>query len=467
MNSKYKKLKNNTMLMLISNFSSKVLVFLLIPFYTRILSTEEYGISDIIFTTVNLLYPIFTLLMTEAILRFSLDNNKRNDNESIFSISIYISLIGFILLIILGPIISKTLNIDNYIIYFYLYYISTIIYLLISQFVKGIGKVKEFAISGVINTVITIICNIFMLVVFNLKIKGYILSYVIGMILSSLYLFKTGKVYLYFISVKKINKKKLKEMLKYSIPMIPNSISWWISNSSDKYILTMFRNFSETGIYSASYKIPTLLTTFSSVFIGSWQLSSIDEFGTEENIKFHRDVYSNYSSIITFFVTWLIFLSKIISKVLFSIEYYIAWKPAIILLFAFLFNTLSGFLGTIYTSAKKTIYLFLSTMIAALINIIFNVILIPKFGMQGAAIATLISYWFIWLFRIINTKSILNMNISIKKDIISYFLILIEIIFMLLNFNVIIIFVIPIIITFIYIRNIKLFIFSFLKKYNI
>ena len=464
MDSKYKKLKTNTLLMLISNFSSKVLVFLLIPLYTHCLSTKEYGISDIIFTTVNLLYPIFTLLMTEAILRFTLDNNTKSENDSIFSIAIFISFIGFIILLLVGPLIANLLHIGNYIIYFYLYYLSTIVYFLFSQFTKGMGKVKEFAISGLINTIVTIICNVFMLVFFNLKISGYILSYVIGMLVASIYLFFKVNLRSYFINIKRIDRKKTKEMLLYSIPMIPNSISWWISNSSDKYILSIFKDLSETGIYSASYKIPTLLTTFSNVFVGSWQLSSVDEFGSEESIDFHKKVYLKYSTIVTVSVVWLIFLSKLISKFLFSAEYYSAWEPAIILLFAFLFNTLSGFLGTIYTSAKKTFYLFLSTLIAAILNIICNIIFIPKFGMVGAAFATLISYFFVWVFRIINTRKILNMHLSLTNDFIAYLFIITEIALMLLDYNMIFVFLIPVIITILNRKNIKIFFLSILNK---
>lgn len=464
MENKYEKLKKNTLLMMISNFASKFLVFLLIPLYTHCLTTEEYGISDIIFTTVNLIYPILTLLMTEAVLRFTLDKNTESDNKNIFTISLVISFLGFLILLIVGPLISKMVKINNYLLLFYLYYIATILYFLFSQFSKGIGKVKEFAISGIINTIVTILCNIIFLLFLDWKIEGYILSYIIGMVISSVYLFIKLRLYSYFINIKHINRNKVRDMLKYSVPMIPNSISWWISNSSDKYILYFFRNLSEIGIYSASYKIPTLLTTFSNVFVGSWQLSSIDEFGSDESIKFHRDIYNKYSLIVTFSVVWLILFSQLISKVLFAADYYIAWKPAIILLFAFLFNTLSGFLGTIYTSAKKTFFLFLSTLIAAIINIIFNILLIPKFGMVGAAIATLISYFFVWIFRLLNTKKILDMKLDLKKDIVSYILIVLEILLLELNINFYYVVIIPLFITFININNIKNVVLSIFKR---
>lgn len=158
------------------------------------------------------------------------------------------------------------------------------------------------------------------------------------------------------------------------------------------------------------------------------------------------------------------FLSKLISKFLFSAEYYSAWEPAIILLFAFLFNTLSGFLGTIYTSAKKTFYLFLSTLIAAILNIICNIIFIPKFGMVGAAFATLISYFFVWFFRIINTRKILDMHLSLTNDFIAYLFIITEIALMLLDYNMIFVFLIPVIITMLNRKNIKIFFLSILNK---
>ena len=448
-----KKLRNNTILMIIGSFSSKFLVFLLLPFYTHVLSTTEYGISDIVFTTANLLYPVFSFLMTESILRFSLDTNEHNDRKNIFSTAIYISGLGFIVLLLLSPIFWFIEIFKNYYVFFMLYYFSMLLYLLFSQFAKGINQVKEFSLAGILNTFLTICFNLIFLLIFDLGINGYLLAYILGSFLSALFLFIKLKYYNYLIPPKKVNKKNAKKMLAYSLPMIPNSISWWISNSSDKYMISYFCDVAVNGIYSASYKIPTLLTTFSSVFVNAWQLSAVDEFGSEQNRKFYKVVYEKYAALNIIIVTLLIALVKIISMFLFDQAYYTAWMPASILLLAYVFNTASGFLGTIYTSAKKTGNLFISTLLAAILNIVFNFILIKQIGMTGAAIATLISYFFVWLYRLINSKKIIDIQIELKSNIISYFLIILEIFILFYTENLIQIILLALIVSIIFLIN--------------
>ena len=429
MNKSLTKLKNNTFFMILGNFSSKLLVFLLLPLYTHVLTTGEYGISDIIFTSVNLAYPFFSLLMTEAILRFTLDEKSEKNRSIVFSLCSYISLIGYFVLIILILVFKNDIPIlKDYYLYFLLFYFTFVLYLLFSQFSKGIEKIKIYAFAGILNTLVTILANILFLVVFFFFLKGYLLAYIIGSFFSSIYIFLKIKLWKYFLFPRKIEKKYLNSVLKYSIPMIPNSISWWISNSSDKYMLTYFVGIAENGIYSVSYKIPTLLTTFSNIFVGAWQLSAVEKFGSNENKDTYEFVYKKYSSLNIIIVSILIFLVKPISKILFASSYYEAWKPASILLLAYIFNTLAAFLGTVYTSSKKTSNLFFSTLLAAIVNVFFNFLFISKTGMIGAALATCISYLFVWIYRLIDTRKILKLQISLKSDTLCYCILIFQII---------------------------------------
>ena len=138
----YTKLMKNVGLITLGNFSSKLLVFFLIPIYTNVLTTSEYGIADLVFTTVSLLYPVFSILMTEAIMRFTLDHDL--DKKQIFSIAFYLTIIGTIILFIVSPVILMFSNIKKYYLYFLCYYIIYVFNLLFCQFVKGLeqGEVR-------------------------------------------------------------------------------------------------------------------------------------------------------------------------------------------------------------------------------------------------------------------------------------------------------------------------------------
>lgn len=430
---KYKKLGKNVALLTIGNFSSKVLSFLLVPFYTAILSTAEYGTSDMLTTSVNLIMPIFTLMIYEAVMRYALDVS--DDRKQVFSTGLYVTVIGCLVVGIGAQFFRLFESAKDYVWLFIFYYISLVFYNLILQFVKGIEKVGVYSVAGVMNTFIYIMCNIVFLLFFKWGIRGYLLAFVVGHTLSALYAFIYAKVYLYVIHYSKLKIEYLKNMLRYSVPMIPNSISWWISNSSDKYILTYFWGVSENGIYSVAYKIPSILTIVINIFISAWQISAIDDFGSEESKKFYANIYDKYECLLFIGSAILIGITQIISKYLFSKDFYGAWLFTPILICASVFNSLAAFYGSIYTSAKKTSMLLYSTLIGAVGNIVLNFALIPKFGAMGAAIATMFSYIMVWLVRVINSRKLLNFSIKVKRDLWVYIILIAEVILICKNIN--------------------------------
>lgn len=429
----YKKLGKNIFLLTIGNFASKVLSFLLVPLYTSILTVEEYGIADILTTTVNLILPIFTMLIYEAILRFTLD--KECDRNQIITIGLTINLLGFIVFLFFSPVFLSFSGIKNYYILFVLYYFSCSLYNVTSQYLKGIEKVTVFTIGGVLNTLLFISFNIIFLLFLKIGVFGYLMSFILSHLIVSIYYIVKGEIHKKIISFKNIDFKLLKRMLKYSIPMIPNSLSWWISDSSDKYLITMFKGVSATGLYSVAYKIPSLLTVLTSIFMSAWQISAVENFGTEENRLFFSDVYKKYAALSIILCTIIITFSKFVSSILFSKEFFDAWIYTPILLLAFVFNSLSAFFGTLYTTAKQTKMLFYSTVIGALVNIIMNLVLIRSLGAIGAAIATLISYLLVWLIRLINSRKIMKLSIDLKRNLLSYFLIILQILIICLEFR--------------------------------
>lgn len=421
-----KKLGKNILLLTIGNFASKILSFLLVPIYTAILTTEEYGIADLFTTSANLILPIFTFLIYESVMRFALDKNE--DKSQIFSIGIWITIFGSILVLIGTVFLSGFKSLNNFLILFVIYFISTAVYNVILQFVKGIEAVNIYSVAGVINTFIYIISNIFLLIVVKMGVKGYLLSFIIGHIVSAIYAFFYAKLYNYIISWKKIHIQKVREMIDYALPMIPNSISWWISNSSDKYILAFFWGTAINGVYSVAYKIPSILSIFLSIFIGAWQISAVEQFGTKESQKFYSNVYEMYETLLIVGSSVLIAITKFLAYILYSADFYQAWLYTPVLLLASVFNSLAAFYGSVYTASKNTKMLFYSTLLGAIGNIILNIMLIPHWGAMGAAVATTISYFIVWIIRIINSRKILIINLDYRRSIISYLLLVVEII---------------------------------------
>lgn len=411
-----KKLLKNSALLIIGNFSSKILVFLLVPFYTSVLSTEQYGISDLLVTTVNLVYPILTLMISTAVLRFSLD--KAGNSKQILSIGFWIQLAGFVLLTTVSLLFFRKTSYAEYLWYFVAYYGTFTVYTLLLQYAKGMEKVAIYALASVINTFILISCNLVFLLKLHLAIQGYIMSMIIAYGSTALIVFFGSGAWRDITTPGKIDKAIVKSMVHYSVPLMPNSISWWVSNSSDRYIMKIYRGADELGIYSVAYKIPSILSTVTSILLSAWEISAVDEFGTEKSRKFFSQMYKHYFEILTVLCVLIMMLVKPLASVLFQKDFYSAWLFVPALLFASVFNTMSAFLGTIFTAAKKTNSIFTTTMLGAVTNIVLNFALIPTFGAQGAAIATAIGYIATYVARMIGSQKIMKLEINYTEGII-------------------------------------------------
>ncbi|MCD7737716.1 MAG: polysaccharide biosynthesis C-terminal domain-containing protein [Lachnospiraceae bacterium] len=424
MNKQYKKLGVNVAAIMISNFASKILSFLIVPVYTAVLTTQEYGVVDTLSTTISLLYPFFTLLVSEAVLRFALDKNE--DQQQIFSIGFWITIFGFVVMLLVSPVYFLFDGLKDYYCYFMLYYFATTLQMLLNYFIRGIERVKLFAFNGFLVTFVYLVLNIVFLLVLKIGVHGYFLALIISSFFGCIFTWFAAGLHHYLIRPWRMNRGLIRQMLHYSIPMIPNSISWWISTSADKYILIFFHGYALAGVYATSQKIPSLFAMIGTIFLNAWQISAVEDFGSEQSRLFYSDIYKKYSSLNIVVVSAFICGTQLLSRILYANEYYEGWIYTPVLLFSFVFHALAGFLGTIYTSAKETKFMFGSAVAAALVNIILNFVLIPGFGAMGAAWATLISYFVMWLVRLMDSRRFIHLDIYLKKDIASYVLILVQ-----------------------------------------
>jgi O-antigen/teichoic acid export membrane protein len=427
----YRKLGINMLSLTIGNFASKLLSFLFVPFYTAVLSTSEYGTADIVTTTVTLLFPFFSLIICESMMRFALD--KSENNEDVYRVGIVVWSAGLIVLLIMSPLLLLFKSLKDYWILVLLYYVAYSLSQNVGYYSRGVEKAVLYTISGIVATAVTIGLNLLFLLCFKIGVVGYLLSSIIANFLSALVMVLGGGFFKYKISPGRIDKNLAKRMLRYSIPMIPNSASWWVSNSSDKYILLAFAGVAANGIYSVAYKIPTIITIVTSIFATAWRISAVDNFGSKESKKFYSDVYGMYVSLTVIIASALMVVNKPLSSFMYQKEFFQAWQFVPILLIASVIHAYCEFFGTLYTSSMQTKMLFYSTIIGAMTNVILNFALIPSFAAFGAAIATLISYMVVWLVRMIHSSKIMKLEYNFFDDILAFTMIAIQVVISSIN----------------------------------
>lgn len=404
---KYKTLISNTLIFAVGNILVKFIAFFLMPLYTTYLTTQQYGVSELANSMIEVVLPIATLSMIEALYRFSID--KDADYDELFINSSVVILLGDILVLI-GCLIVYRLSAYPYTFHFFVLYVTTTFYKMVTQFARGRGHVKRFAAYGVLNSLLLVLTNIILIVVFKGGVSAYLNSFSIAFGLSGLVAFIASKEYRY-IHLHKFNMDKLKEMLRYSMPAIPNMLSWWINSILNRYFVLFFWGASATGIYTAASKLPSMINLVTSIFQQAWQYSTATEIGEKGERTFFSNVLRAYAYICALACAGLIFLNKIICAILLKADFYEAWQFVPILLVAATFGCLSSYFGTFYQALKQNLMLMTSTLIGAGINIIFNLILTPSFGGKGAAFAMLISYGTVTLIRMLDIRKRIHIDI--------------------------------------------------------
>lgn len=414
--SRLSELSKNTVLFAISNFASKLLVFLMVPLYTSVLSPEDYGVCDFVSSTNNLLLPIFTLCISEAILRYTIEDKDHSINA--ISIGINICIVSSILVVAITPILSIFFNIGFYVWFIPIFYLVTALYGVFSKYSRAINKVKESAIAGVIQTIITVILNVIFLIYFKWGIIGYLTAYVFGSFFSLIYLiYICDIVNIYSIDV---SVKEMRNYLSYSLPLVPNSISWWLIDSASRYIIRFYISLSAIGLYAAASKVPAIINILAGIFMEAWILSVLKDYNKPENKEFISNGYSYFNISILLSSYVLILLSYPISKILIRGDFIEGWVYMPYMICSSYYGALSSFLGCIYSAEKCTSLHFKTTFIGGIVSVSIGCLLATRMGVYGVMVGVLIGYVIIWLCRLFTTKKYIDYKLSLYKEIINH-----------------------------------------------
>lgn len=310
-----KQLVKNTAIITIGKICTQCISFFLLPIYTKLLSTEEYGIVDLLNTYITLLIPIITFQIEQSLFRYLIDYRESEDGKKkiittvISTVSLQSAIYIFIY-IILGNFIHNE----------YKYFLATnviacIFSSIMLQASRGLGDNSTYAKGTFITAVSTIAFNIIFIVIFNMGAYGMLISSLIANSLCVIYVFIKKKIAVY-IEIKKYDSKMLKEMYKYSIPLIPNAISWWIVNALDRTIITAFLGTGANGIYSAANKFSNLFITFYNIFNITWTESAAIHIDDKDKDEFFSKIINISFRIFTSVCILIIAVMPFIFKIL-------------------------------------------------------------------------------------------------------------------------------------------------------
>ena len=412
-----KYLIKNTLVFSLDNLGTKLISFVLVPFYTHMLSTADYGTIDLISTVAMLVIPILTLNISEAIMRFSLDEHA--DRQKIMSTGLLLMVAAGFVSLLVFPIAEKIERLSQYALWIYLYIVSNFSSQILLSNLRGQELLLDYSIGNILYTFSAAVLNIVFLAGYHLGVRGYFMANTLAGILTACYAFFKGRVWS-ILRRFSIDGALMIRMLQFSVVLIPTSFMWWIMNSSDRIMVTWMIGSSANGVYAVAYKVPTIASTLSTVFNRAWSYSAIREKNSTDSDAYNNEIYNGLVAAVLIVAAGLLMILKPFTRIYVAPEYYSSWQYTPVLIIGAAALSLGSFAATPYTVHKDSVGFLKTGAAGALANVVLNYFLIPGMGVMGAALATCISYVVVFVFRVLDTGKYIKLNVFQKKHLLGF-----------------------------------------------
>ncbi len=410
--SKYTRLLANTAVFSVGRLLSKLLVFFMTRLYTASLTPAEYSTADLIVNMANLLIPLACVGISEGIFRNAAarDGDKEaflTNGLAVLGGGSLIFLCGTLFCICISPLVNLFDFLEGYVWLLVLYVLVANLHSVVSQYLCAIGKTTLFAGQGILNTAIVIGLNILFLPVLGLGVAGFVLSIILADALTTVFLILVTRLWR-AVKPKSISWGTIRSMLRFCLPLVPTTIFWWITGVSDRYMVAQMQSPEMNGLYTAAYKIPTLLIYAVGIFDSAWKLSVAAEDDVAARSAFYAKVWRVYTTVAFLGGAALILVCRLFAGLLFAEGYETAWIYIPLLTSATVFTALDTFLGSVYFSERRTMWSMITAFVGALLNVALNLLLIPGLGAMGASVATFVAYFAVFILRLVTTRRLIR-----------------------------------------------------------
>lgn len=396
---RYRSLLLNTGVFASAQVATKLITFFLVPLYTSYLTTGEFGVTDMASTVVTLSFPLLTLSISDAVLRFAIDGKDSSDGY--VSTGLCVVIVGCLMAAALSPLLDLPSfgGLGSYKGFFIAVFAANALQSFFSLVARANGCLKAIPIASSISTLVTALLAIGLIAWGGLKVEGYFLSLIAGYTAgAAVYVLMDVDARRQLLSG--VDKTLLRQMLAYSIPLIPNALFWWVGTSINRFFITGMLGIAASGLFAAASKIPNLLNTVCSIFQQAWQLSAFQEYEQEGKEVFFSTVFRVFNGGMAVISSLIILTAPLLASVVLQRDFYMGWTLIPAILLASYFNTMNTFYGTIFTSTMQTKHLFTSTVVGACSCVGLTYVLIEWVGLVGAAFAMCLSNGLVWAMRV-------------------------------------------------------------------
>lgn len=428
----------NMLLFFVASFGTKFISFFLTPLYTSLVPSDAYGTLDLMGTIVSLMLPVLMLDISDAIMFFSYKAETPEEKQQPLLLGMRILQISSLVLsvgLLITGIVSNSRNMWIFCLYILLNYFSQALHLNLLAYMRSVDMVNTIVITSIVSSVVSLLLNVVLLLGLRMGLYGFMIASIAGSVAGNLYCLISIKYWKIQKTPFVLNKDQVWQMLRYSIPLIFTGLAWWVNNSLDRFFILHYCGVEVNGIYAVANKIPTLLMAVHSVVYQAMQLSVFAEMKSADSKEYMKKMYSIYNFIMVLAGSVLIVINIPLAQILFKGGYFIAWKYVPIILVSNIVYSVIGYTTIIAAVSSETVMITVGTLSGAAVNALLNFLLIPKWGLYGAIIATLIGYLVIWVVLILKVEKKLDIKFPKIQSLVMYALLILQWVFLMVFEN--------------------------------
>lgn len=389
------------------NVGPRLISFILMPFYTFWMSEADFGIQDILLVYSVLLVPYVTLGLYEAVFVFP-KGKDLNAQQAYFTSSVLMCaamqiLLAILLLALPSSFLSLLLpdKLINWLPLLFLLIVIQSYQRVIQSFTRGIDKLKVFGLTGIIYAGTMLPLALWL--VPKKGLLGYWIALLSADVCAIIYSFIAIKGWRYF-RISHQLKAKLKEMLKFSVPLIPNATMWWVINSINRPLIIDSVGLDGVGLYAVASKFPSIISMVFTIFFSAFQISAIEEYDTDSFKTFYTNIFRGLMGVQIVFTIGFALLGGVLFDLVIDKSFYAGVRFLPILCLGVCLSNIAAYVGVVFTVVKKTKYFLYSTILASIIAVIANYIIISPAGIMGACIAVVLSQISMATYRYLKSK---------------------------------------------------------------
>ncbi len=417
---RYRNLAVNTALFALNSVATKLVTFLLVPLYTAHMSAGEYGLTDMSLTVISLLTPLVTLDVAEAAVRFIVGDRARCDRY--VAVALGVTTASVVVVAALSPLLDLPAfgGLGAHKGWFIAAYAASALTTMCGEVARGMGEVRLIPVCAGVSSLVTLVSAVLTIAWADLGVTGYFVSVTVGPAVAvAAYLRVGGLGSAALRGARELFSSTCDElrvlcgpMLRYALPLIPNSLFWWLGSGINRLFITGMLGISASGMFAAASKVPNLLNTVYSIFQQAWQLSAYQESGEEGLARFFSRIFALVQVGMTVLCAALSFLAPWLASLLLRGETYDAWPMIVPLLLSNLFNVFASFYGTVYSTTMHTTFIMGTTVLGALSCVVLTPLLIPIMGAYGACVASALGQGAVFLARAVDSKRYLSFDVG-------------------------------------------------------